>query len=247
MRQMTLVRFPSGEFFFYFGVSQHFSPTRVAASSLSPAARPSNDSHLLSSSGLRMPALRPDVLAKALGRDPLPGLIGSTEPHERGFGTSSRFASATSTLTPGPFTNYQELQLVTGLQTLIVKRQTKAQCFDTTNKRFLMNDAILAARQNLPDPETPGPSAYSVKSQFDLSDRRGVIRRPSSRTAMARPSTASLPEIQPTRRINKVNKCVASWSPPREASTHTPRLLPVLTSPPRAHRRPFRTPFEQLM
>lgn len=182
-----------------------------------------------------MPALRPDVLAKALGRDPLPGLIGSTEPHERGFGTSSRFASATSTVTPGPFTMAQELQLVTGLHTMVVKRQTKAQCFDTTCKRFLMNDAILAARQNLPDPESPGPSAYSVKSQFDLSDRRGVIRRPSSRTATARPATASLPEIQPARRINKVNKCVASWSPaarvpPRGEHRHKPPARADITA-----------------
>lgn len=170
-----------------------------------------------------MPALRPDVLAKALGRDPLPGLVGATQPHERGFGTSSRFASATSTATPGPYTMVPELQLVTGLHPMVVRRPTKAQSFDTTLKRFLMNDAILAARQNLPDPENPGPNRYTIKSQFDLSDRRGVTRRPSSRSPLSRPVTASLPEIEPARRINRINKCVASRSP---AARHPHRRPP---------------------
>ena len=64
--------------------------------------------------------LRPEVLEKALGRKSLNGMIDSTDPHERGFGTATRLQPATMTVTPGPFTGAQELQLVTGLNTLIV-------------------------------------------------------------------------------------------------------------------------------
>ena len=58
--------------------------------------------------------------AKALGREPAPSLLDDTEPHERGFGTASRFVVSTATVTPGPFTAAQSLQLVTGLTPLAV-------------------------------------------------------------------------------------------------------------------------------
>ena len=67
-----------------------------------------------------MPALRRDALEAALGREANTGLIEETEPHQRGFGTASRFSLATSTVTPGPMTTAQELQLVSGLHSMVV-------------------------------------------------------------------------------------------------------------------------------
>merc|ERR1711935_668044 len=84
---------------------------------------------------------------------------------------------------PGPYTSGAELQLVSGFNSLIVCKRTKAQSFSVTNKRFLTNEAITAAMQNLPDAMNPAPNRYTIKSQFDLSERRGVVRRPNSRAA----------------------------------------------------------------
>ena len=38
------------------------------------------------------------------------------------------------------------------------RKRTVQQSFDTTNRRFLMNEAIMASRQNLPDPDNPAPN-----------------------------------------------------------------------------------------
>ena len=67
-----------------------------------------------------------EVRAKALGREPSPSLLLETEPHERAFGTAARFMPSTATITPGPFTSAQELQLVTGFTPLVVYALARA-------------------------------------------------------------------------------------------------------------------------
>lgn len=159
------------------------------------------------------PALKPEIRAKALGREATESLLDKSGPHQRGFGTADRFQISQSTTMPGPYTSGAELQLVSGFNSLIVCKRTKAQSFSVTNKRFLTNEAITAAMQNLPDAMNPAPNRnalqilarvsllaypcapggklkytvrvyrYTIKSQFDLSERRGVVRRPNSRAA----------------------------------------------------------------
>ena len=70
-----------------------------------------------------MPALRREVLKEKLGREPGASLLENTQPHQRGFGTAGRFHSSSATITPGPFTMAQELQLVGGFTPLKVSIQ----------------------------------------------------------------------------------------------------------------------------
>ena len=82
-----------------------------------------------------------------------------TSPHQRGFGTQSRFHRDDRFGSPGPYTARPDLQLASGMRTIVTdRRPTKAQSFDTTAARFTMNDAINCALQNLPDKGSPGPA-----------------------------------------------------------------------------------------
>ena len=153
-----------------------------------------------------MGGLKLETRTAALGREATDSLLNKSEPHERGFGTAERFQSDPGGTGPGPYTSGAELQLVTGFNPMVVCKATKAQSFSVTCKRFLTNEAIIASKQNLPDADNPAPNRhaclsrilarleatlrlavrayrYMVKSQFDLSDRRGVVRRPNSRAS----------------------------------------------------------------
>ena len=130
-----------------------------------------------------MGGLKLETRTAALGREATDSLLNKSEPHQRGFGTAERFQSDPGGMGPGPYTSGAELQLVTGFNPMVVCKATKAQSFSVTCKRFLTNEAIIASKQNLPDADNPAPNRYMVKSQFDLSDRRGVVRRPNSRAS----------------------------------------------------------------
>jgi hypothetical protein len=151
-----------------------------------------------------MGALKLETRTAALGREATDSLLNKSEPHQRGFGTAERFQSDPGGMGPGPNTAGAELQMVTGFNPMVVCKATKAQSFSVTCKRFLTNEAIIASKQNLPDPNNPAPNRhascvslcleatlrcavrayrYMVKSQFDQSGGRGVIRRPNSRAS----------------------------------------------------------------
>ena len=108
-----------------------------------------------------MGVLKLETRTAALGREATDSLLNRSEPHQRGFGTAERFQNDPGAIGPGPYTGGQELQLVTGFNPLIVCKATKAQSFSVTCKRFLMNEAIIASKQNLPDPNNPGPNRHA--------------------------------------------------------------------------------------
>jgi len=100
---------------------------------------------------------------------------------DRGFGTASRFSRQNSEVTsPGPFTTHQNLQLRNGARSMDFRSQTKSQCFSTTCKRFAMNEAIVAAKQNIPDPINPGPDRYVILSKFDRISNQAANRNAST-------------------------------------------------------------------
>ena len=103
-------------------------------------------------------------------------LLDESEPHQRGFGTASRFQSSeSSTTTPGPYTSGAELQLATGFHTLLVKKRTKAQSFDVTCQRFLTNTV---SRQNLPDTMNPAPNRRESSRTCPRVGREPEVCRP---------------------------------------------------------------------
>ena len=108
-----------------------------------------------------MGVLKLETRTAALGREATDSLLNRSEPHQRGFGTAERFQNDPGAIGPGPYTGGQELQLVTGFNPLVVCKATKAQSFSVTCKRFLMNEAIIASKQNLPDPNNPGPNRHA--------------------------------------------------------------------------------------
>jgi hypothetical protein len=110
-----------------------------------------------------MGVLKLETRTASLGREATDSLLNRSEPHERGFGTAERFQSDPGGIGPGPYTGGQELQLVTGFNPLVVCKATKAQSFSVTCKRFLMNEAIIASKQNLPDPNNPGPNRHASR------------------------------------------------------------------------------------
>ena len=92
---------------------------------------------------------------------------------DRGFGTAPRFVAAHNRAsTPGPFTSSNLFTTADSHQPLILRGPSKAQCFDTKNPRFLMNEAILSSRQGLADPRNPGPGSYELSRQFGVSRRQ---------------------------------------------------------------------------
>lgn len=104
-------------------------------------------------------------------------------PCARGFSTAPRFGFPAKFVSPGPMSGMQGLPMANGSSTIVHRKVPKVESFGSTYPRF-RSDGVLAALQRMPDAGNPGPTSYTIMSQFGdpnagyKSSRR--LRRPAT-------------------------------------------------------------------
>ena len=109
--------------------------------------------------------LRPEVLEKALGRKSLNGMIDSTDPHERGFGTATREQLGHTYISPAHLKDcYGKFSPSPDKYTLnsSIGRQVLDCKVSYPSRSFGLEDRFDADRRDQRAAQTPGPGAYRV-------------------------------------------------------------------------------------